>query len=333
MSSAAEGADVDVAAERKRVGRCRDAAPFHPAVREWFTSVFRTPTRAQAMGWPAIAARRLDADLRPDRQRQNADGVPLGAGPIDVRAASAERARAAASSTSRRSKRWPSTSSATSARRSPESRTCASERGEAFVAAVDRHPHAATRRQRERARFLRDPADILITTPESLYLMLTSNAREMLRGVETIIIDEIHALVPNKRGAHLALSLERLSHDCASKTAAADRPVGDAESAGRGCALSRRLRGGRSRRVRQRGRPGNPETQIAKRIRDHSKPRFRRSHHQHRREKAAHPPRRSAGRGDGEARRVSRDEVPSGPAGQGVRARRSGRRFIRACWS
>src|SRR6476659_4884235 len=62
----------------------------------------------------------------------------------------------------------------------------------------------------ERARFQREPADILITTPESLYLLLTSNAREALRSIDTVIIDEIHALVPTKRGAHLALSLERL---------------------------------------------------------------------------------------------------------------------------
>ena len=62
----------------------------------------------------------------------------------------------------------------------------------------------------ERARFLRDSADILITTPESLFLLLTSNARERLATVDTVIIDEIHALVPGKRGAHLALSLERL---------------------------------------------------------------------------------------------------------------------------
>src|SRR5205814_8814549 len=86
----------------------------------------------------------------------------------------------------------------------------ATERGEEFVT-----PSIAIRTgdtpQSERARFLRDPADILITTPESIYLMLTSNARELLRGVETVIIDEIHALVPNKRGAHLALSLERLA--------------------------------------------------------------------------------------------------------------------------
>src|SRR5688572_25981620 len=62
----------------------------------------------------------------------------------------------------------------------------------------------------ERARFLRDAADILITTPESLFLLLTSNARARLGTVDTVIIDEIHALVPTKRGAHLTLSLERL---------------------------------------------------------------------------------------------------------------------------
>src|SRR3954454_15971852 len=66
----------------------------------------------------------------------------------------------------------------------------------------------------ERARFQREPADILITTPESLYLLLTSNAREALRGIHTIIIDEIHALVPTKRGAHLAISIERLAARC-----------------------------------------------------------------------------------------------------------------------
>ena len=63
----------------------------------------------------------------------------------------------------------------------------------------------------ERARFQREPADILITTPESLYLLLTSNAREVLRSIDTAIVDEIHALVPTKRGAHLALSIERLA--------------------------------------------------------------------------------------------------------------------------
>src|SRR5690606_27846195 len=62
----------------------------------------------------------------------------------------------------------------------------------------------------ERRSLVRHPPDVLITTPESLYLMLTSQARETLRSVEAVIIDEIHALAPTKRGAHLALSLERL---------------------------------------------------------------------------------------------------------------------------
>lgn len=62
----------------------------------------------------------------------------------------------------------------------------------------------------ERRRLLAHPPDILITTPESLYLMLTSKGAETLRSVETVIVDEVHALAGNKRGAHLALSLERL---------------------------------------------------------------------------------------------------------------------------
>jgi ATP-dependent helicase Lhr and Lhr-like helicase len=64
--------------------------------------------------------------------------------------------------------------------------------------------------QKERAEMLRNPPDILITTPESLYLLLTSRARENLRGVQTLILDEVHAVAGTKRGAHLALSVERL---------------------------------------------------------------------------------------------------------------------------
>ncbi len=69
--------------------------------------------------------------------------------------------------------------------------------------------------------------------------MMTSNAREVLQGVETIIIDEIHALVPNKRGAHMALSLERLAMRC-EKAPQRDRAFGDAAAVGRGGAFSRR---------------------------------------------------------------------------------------------
>jgi ATP-dependent Lhr-like helicase len=66
--------------------------------------------------------------------------------------------------------------------------------------------------QRERQAMRRKPPDILITTPESLYLMLSSGAREILTRVEAVIVDEIHAVAQSKRGAHLALTLERLEH-------------------------------------------------------------------------------------------------------------------------
>jgi len=183
-------------------------ALFHPAVRDWFTASFRAPTRAQGLGWPAIASGdwtlifaptgsgktltaflwaldRLMFTQRPKKERRCRVVYvsPLKALAVDVE----------------RNLRAPLA-------------------GIANVATDLVMPQIAIRTgdtpQSERARFNRDPADILITTPESLYLMLTSNAREMLRGVETVIIDEIHALVPNKRGAHLAISIERLSMLC-----------------------------------------------------------------------------------------------------------------------
>src|SRR5204862_5967130 len=64
--------------------------------------------------------------------------------------------------------------------------------------------------QKERRDVLRHPPDILITTPESLFLMLTSQARDILRSVDTLILDEVHAVAGTKRGSHLAISVERL---------------------------------------------------------------------------------------------------------------------------
>src|SRR5258707_8734749 len=183
--------------------------PFHSAVRDWFSASFPEPTKAQALGWPSIArgdwtlifaptgsGKTLTAFLwaldrlmfapRPPKERRCRVVYisPLKALAVDVE----------------RNLRAPLAGVA----------NLASERGEPFEL-----PSIAIRSgdtpQADRARFLRAPADILITTPESIYLMLTSNVRDMLRGVETIIVDEVHALVPNKRGAHLALSLERLS--------------------------------------------------------------------------------------------------------------------------
>src|SRR6267154_994059 len=81
----------------------------------------------------------------------------------------------------------------------------------AFLSAIDR----LTRNPGEGLRVLyvsplKAPPDILITTPESLYLMLTSQARELLRSVDTLILDEVHAVAGTKRGAHMAISVERL---------------------------------------------------------------------------------------------------------------------------
>ena len=107
--------------------------------------------------------------------------------------------------------------------------------------------------QRERRQMLRTPPDILITTPESLYLLLTSQGREMLRGVETVIVDEVHAVAGTKRGAHLALSLERLER--AHRPAVpAHRALGDPAAAGGDRAVRLRRPADRARRCRHRGR-------------------------------------------------------------------------------
>ena len=87
---------------------------------------------------------------------------------------------------------------------------------------------------------VKQPPHILITTPESLYLLLTSpRAREMLRTVRTVIVDEIHTLVGEKRGVHLSLSLERLEHlaEGEAHTHPAHRPLRHGQAAGRGGAI------------------------------------------------------------------------------------------------
>ena len=83
--------------------------------------------------------------------------------------------------------------------------------------------------QAERRAMRKTPPDILITTPESLYLILSSDAREILTGVEAAIVDEIHAVAQSKRGSHLALTLERLDHLVMDQ---ADRPAGEAQEPG-----------------------------------------------------------------------------------------------------
>src|SRR5215471_16593756 len=97
----------------------------------------------------------------------------------------------------------------------------------------------------ERRKLSGKPPDILITTPESLFLLLTAAAREALRSVETVIVDEVHALAGVKRGAHLALSLERLDQLRAGAVDVSGPPPGDPAQPGQ----SRRPAGGRPERM------------------------------------------------------------------------------------
>ena len=187
-------------------------ALFHPAVRQWFRSAFSAPTLAQQLGWPAIARGESTLLLAP-----TGSGKTLAAFLWCLN-------RAMFSPTPPKDARCralyisPLKALAVDVERNllvplEAIAQVAGARGDLF------HPPTLFVRtgdtpSLERSRFQRTPADILITTPESLYLMLTSNARDALRSVETVIVDEIHALVPSKRGAHLALSLERLEHLC-----------------------------------------------------------------------------------------------------------------------
>jgi ATP-dependent helicase Lhr and Lhr-like helicase len=181
---------------------------FHPPVRAWFRQSFAAPTRPQRLGWPAIARGESTLILAPTGSgktlaaflwclnRLMFDQPPEGGERCRVLYVSPLKALAV---DVERNLRAPLSGIA----------NVAASEGLPFVAPAIGLRTGDTPAN-ERARFLRDPADILITTPESLYLLLTSNARERLRSVETLIVDEIHALVSTKRGAHLALSLERL---------------------------------------------------------------------------------------------------------------------------
>ena len=182
--------------------------PFHPAVQSWFGETFPGPTRAQHLGWAALREggsalvfaptgsgktlaaflsaidRLMFAPVPSKGERCRVVYVsPLKALAVDVERNLRSPVAGIARVASRRGDTWHLPTLA--------------------IRTGDTPPE-------ERTRMLREPPDILITTPESLFLILTSRARQFLAPVATVIVDEIHALVGTKRGAHLALSLERL---------------------------------------------------------------------------------------------------------------------------
>jgi ATP-dependent Lhr-like helicase len=181
---------------------------FHPAVRTWFSGAFAAPTRPQRLGWAVIARGKSALLLAP-----TGSGKTLAAFLWCLNRlmcaqppAAADRCRVVYVS--------PLKALAADVERNLRTPLAGIAAAAAAQGASITVPEIATRTgdtpSAERARFLRTPADILITTPESLFLLLTSRARDRLANVETVIVDEIHALVPDKRGAHLAISLERL---------------------------------------------------------------------------------------------------------------------------
>ena len=188
--------------------------PFHPAIATWFHETFGAPTGPQIEGWEPIRARRntliaaptgsgktlaaflsaLDALLR----EGEAAGGSL---PDETRVVYVSPLKAL-SADIHRNLAEPRRQIRDVARRlgSPGARITAAVR-------------SGDTPQSERRAMLRTPPHILVTTPESLFLLLTAErSREMLRSAETVIVDEIHAVIESRRGAHLALSLERLEH-------------------------------------------------------------------------------------------------------------------------
>ena len=173
---------------------------FSPRVREWFLSQFAEPTPAQKLAWPAIASGGHVLLAAP-----TGSGKTLAAflWALDRLGAEAERPGGEAPGT-----RVVYISPLKSLAYDIERNLRAPLRG--IGAELSVGIRTGDTPQRERAAMLRKPPDILITTPESLYLLLTSRAAATLAGVQAVIVDEIHAVAASKRGAHLALSIERL---------------------------------------------------------------------------------------------------------------------------
>ncbi len=186
-------------------------ALFHRCTRRWFGESFASPTRVQLESWPALLRGESALLLAP-----TGSGKTLAAFLAAIDRLVFSTAQAGVEPEAGVKVLYISPLKALGV--DVDRNLRAPLAGISAVAAREGVNHREVRvairsgdtESRDRARMLRHPPDVLITTPESLYLMLTSKARDILDRVQTVIIDEIHTMVSTKRGAHLFLSLERL---------------------------------------------------------------------------------------------------------------------------
>jgi ATP-dependent Lhr-like helicase len=178
---------------------------FSPATRRWFAASFAAPTQAQAEGWPAISAGDHTLILAPTGSGKTLAAFLWTLDRLLSEPSPDEKERCRVLYVS------PLKALAYDVERNLRAPLTGIALEDPSVAGRVRVGiRTGDTPERERRDIVRHPPDILVTTPESLYLMLTSGAREVLTSVEYVIIDEIHALAATKRGAHMALSLERL---------------------------------------------------------------------------------------------------------------------------
>ena len=185
-------------------------ANFTPRVKEWFANAFPEPTAAQAQAWPAISTGEHTLISAPTGSGKTLAAFLWGLDRLVAEPRAAE--------PKERSIRLVYVSPLKALAYDVDRNLKAPLRGIGGSEDIDVAIRTGDTPQKERQAMLRSAPDVLITTPESLYLMLTSQARKLFTGVQWVIVDEIHAVAQTKRGAHLALTLERLE-------AASEHPV------------------------------------------------------------------------------------------------------------